>query len=542
MNLLPLACVLISTVQSAQAAPAQNGQGPEYYFLMGRYLESAGKVDEAAASFRKAIELDPKSAEPRAELAALFARQDKAAEAVDAAEDALKMNPKSREANRVLGSVLAALIDQRQPAHPGDDLRTYPQRAIAALEIARGDGTGDLTIDLTLGRLYVDQDRPADAIPLFRRIVNEQPQYSDGWILLAEAQEASGKADAAVETLKSVLDDQPQFFRARVQLAEVYERAHKWQDASDAWAVAQAMNPKNGEIAMHRATALLNSGHPAQARDILRDALAASPDDVRMSFLMAQAQHDAGDLDGAEATARSVHTAHPDDVRTTYLLGQMLEAKARYQDVVDLIKPEVAKLRAANAKGSQIALLLATEGSALVQLKRNDEAIGLLKEAQTLAPEDTTVMFQYGAALDRAGRKTDAEKTFRDVIGRDPLDANALNYLGYMLTEDAASLDEAVTLIQRALKVEPGNPSYLDSLGWAYLRQGRVDLADSPLSTAAEKLPKNSAIQEHLGDLRLKQHRAADAVAAWQRALDGDGESIDRAKIQKKIDAARKQQ
>jgi tetratricopeptide (TPR) repeat protein len=539
MNLLPLVlCLSMAPVQSVQ--PAQPQESPEYYFLMGRYLEGAGKVDAALASFRKAIELDPKSAEPHAELAALYARQDKAAEAVDAAEDALKINPKNKEANRVLGSVLAALIDQHQPAHPGDDLRAYPQRAMAALEIARGDGTGDLTIDLTLARLYLDQDRPADAIPLLRRIVNEQPQYSEGSILLSEAQESSGNTDAAVETLKALLDDQPQYFRGRVQIAEVYERARKWQDAADTWAVVQAMNPKIGEIATHRATALINSGHPEQARDVLREALAASPDDLRMSFLMAQAQHDAGDLDGAEATARSVHAAHPEDVRATYLLGQMLEAKSRYQDVVDLIKPEVARLRAANAKGSQIALLLTTEGSALVQLKRSDEAIGLLKEAETLAPDDTSVLFQYGAALDRAGRHADAEKTFRDVIGRDPLDAGALNYLGYMLTERGTSLDEAVTLIQRALKVEPGNPSYLDSLGWAYLRQGRVDLADSPLSTAAGKLPKNSVIQDHLGDLRLKQRRGADAIAAWQRALDGDGDSIDRAAILKKIDAAKK--
>ena len=76
--------------------------------------------------------------------------------------------------------------------------------------------------------------------------------------------------------------------------------------------------------------------------------------------------------------------------------------------------------------------------------------------------------------------------------------------------------------------------------GWGHLKMGKLDLADAPLSTAADKLPRNSVIQDHLGDLRLKQNRPADAVAAWQRALDGDGESVDRGKIQKKIDAARR--
>ena len=91
------------------------------------------------------------------------------------------------------------------------------------------------------------------------------------------------------------------------------------------------------------------------------------------------------------------------------------------------------------------------------------------------------------------------------------------------------------------VRVEPDNPSFLDSLGWAYVQQGKLDLADPPLTRAAEKLPKNSVIQEHLGDLRLKQNRPADAIAAWKRSLDGDGDSIDRAKIQQKIAGAVKE-
>jgi tetratricopeptide (TPR) repeat protein len=261
-----------------------------------------------------------------------------------------------------------------------------------------------------------------------------------------------------------------------------------------------------------------------------------------MSVMLAQAQRSSGDIEGAEATAKSLIAAHPDDVRATYLMAQMLEAKGRYEEMVDLLKPAIARLRSSNSRTGTVAMLLATEGIALQQLKRNDEAMAVLKEAASMAPDDTTVMFQLGAVLDRAGRHAEAEKAFRDVIAKDPLDANALNYLGYMLAERGGTgLDEAVGFIQRALKVEPDNPSYLDSLGWAYFQQGKIDLADTPLSTAAGKLPKNSVVQDHLGDLRLKQRRTDEAIAAWQRALEGDGESIDKTKIQKKIDQARKQ-
>jgi tetratricopeptide (TPR) repeat protein len=89
--------------------------------------------------------------------------------------------------------------------------------------------------------------------------------------------------------------------------------------------------------------------------------------------------------------------------------------------------------------------------------------------------------------------------------------------------------------LTRALAVEPANPSYLDSLGWAYFQQGRLDLAEQPLAKAAADLPRSSAVQDHLGDLRFRQERFADAAAAWQRALDGDGEGIDRARIERKL-------
>jgi len=547
---MPTLLALAAAATLVAQAPAPRGsEDVLYQFVLGRYLEGAGKVDEAVAAFRKAIELSPASAEPRAELAALYARQDKAREAIEAAEDALKVNPKSVEANRVLGSVLAALSDARQPARPGDDVSAYAKRAIAALEIARGDGTGDLNVDLTLARLYLDVDRYTDAIPLLRRIILEQPQYREGWMLLAEAQSGAGSSEAAIDTLTQLLSEQPQFTRARMQLAD---------------------------IAARRAAALVDSGHAADALALLDAALKQVPGDLRLSFILAQAQRDSGDLEKAEKTARQLFTLHPEDVRTAYLLGQMLEARGKYQEIVDFLKPQIEKLKGASAKPPQIAMLLGSEGLALQQLRKYDEAIAIFNEGVTLAgddpvrhvlliqgysaanrhkealdaaekaratfPNDTSILYQLGAALDRAGRRADAEKALRDVIAKDPLDAGALNYLGYMLAErgGGATLDEAVTLIQRALKIDPDNPSFLDSLGWAYYQQGKLDLADKPLTDAAGRLPENSVIQDHLGDLRQKQNRKADAIAAWQKALAGDGDSIDRAKVQKKIDAAKK--
>ena len=108
-----------------------------------------------------------------------------------------------------------------------------------------------------------------------------------------------------------------------------------------------------------------------------------------------------------------------------------------------------------------------------------------------------------------------------------------------MLAERGRKLDEAVKLLHEAVDLDPYNGSYLDSLGWAYFKRGAYDRAKTYLLRAGEQLPRNSVIQDHVGDLLFATSDRAGAVAAWQRALDGDGRSIERSAIEQKIEKAR---
>ena len=459
--------------QAGRATESGEPETPAYYFLLARHLESIGRVDEAVKAHNRAIALDPGSAELRAELAGFYARQDNAVEAVAHAEAAIARDASNQEANRILGTVYAAFAERRLPVRKGDDPATYPDRAIAALERARGEGT-DPGLDLVLGRLYVQTKNFAKAVPVLSRVVESQPSLVDAAILLSTAQEGAGEPEQAIATLQKVLAENGGSFRAQMRLAEIYEADEQWNEAANAFARAQTLNPRAPMIARRRAVALLSAGRAAESRDLLQTTIASGRPDAKdpvLLYLLAESQRVVKDLDAAQATAQALIAANPEDVRGLHVLSLILQDKG-------------------DIKG--------------------------------------------------------AERALRDLIARDPMDANALNSLGYMLAEQSESLgerndrlDEAVSLLQRALKIEPGNPSYLDSLGWAYFQQGRLDLADAPLTEAADKLKDNSVVQDHLGDLRFKQRRFADAAVAWERALGGDGQSIDKAKIESKIREAR---
>src|SRR5919201_4866102 len=79
--------------------------------MLGRHLESADDVPGAIAAFKRASQLDPRSADIVAELAGLYMRQSRLEEAVQSGEQALKIEPANREAHRVLGIVYATLLE-----------------------------------------------------------------------------------------------------------------------------------------------------------------------------------------------------------------------------------------------------------------------------------------------------------------------------------------------------------------------------------------------------------------------------------------------
>ena len=87
-----------------------------------------------------------------------------------------------------------------------------------------------------------------------------------------------------------------------------------------------------------------------------------------------------------------------------------------------------------------------------------------------------------------------------------PKNAQALNYYGYMLADRGMRLDEARDMIQRALDQEPLNGAYLDSLGWVYFKQNKLEDAEAALRKAVEREPHDPTIRSHLGDV-LRQAR-----------------------------------
>jgi Tfp pilus assembly protein PilF len=120
---------------------------------------------------------------------------------------------------------------------------------------------------------------------------------------------------------------------------------------------------------------------------------------------------------------------------------------------------------------------------------------------------------------EREKKYDQAEQAFQGVLAINPRNGATLNYYGYMLAERGLRLDEAVGFVQRALAQEPNNPSYLDSLGWAYYKQANYGEAEKYLSMAVKGEPHNPTMLSHLGDVFAKTGREDLAQAEWEKSL-----------------------
>ena len=306
----------------------------------------------------------------------------------------------------------------------------------------------------------------------------------------------------------------------------------------------------------------LRADEPAKAVDALTHVVNQNPTSAQGRLSLAQAYAASGDIENAIATLALIVDDEP---RVASTLAQYQEQAGLLKDAAQSYTRALAVEPTSRAlKFRRIATVLsdgnyaqAAAFAAEAQAQHPDDlrfprlraravfeggdparALTILEPTAKAYPKDTTTQLALADLYSDAGRDGDAERTLRQLIEMEPANADALNYLGYLLATRGRALDEAVRLVERALVVDPGNPSYLDSLGWAHFRRGDANEAEKYLSPAAEQLPRNAVVQDHLGDALAGQGRWIDAVAAWTRALVGDGD-IDKAVVERKIQDAR---
>ena len=212
---------------------------------------------------------------------------------------------------------------------------------------------------------------------------------------------------------------------------------------------------------------------------------------------------------------------------------QVLDARIRQVVVLDQLGRDVEAFAVLKdlenrAAGDREVLgnIYLLEAELFTRKNRLKDAEAALTRGLTVLPDDPRLLYARALFQVEHGDSASGEQDLRRLVQLEPDNAEALNALGYTLADRSRKGDaiqaEALTLIEKALKLKPDEPAIIDSLGWLRYRMGDLASAADALRRAYEKLP-DAEIAAHLGEVLWTQGKRDEARRIWAEARSKDG-------------------
>lgn len=469
------------------------------------------------------------------QLSGLYLERGRTAQAVDAARRAYEANTESADYARNLVGVLTA-------AGPAvDELRIYRQLIRSA---------NSPPIALGFGSALVRAGRYREAIEQLREYIKVDPSSASAVGLLAVALRRSGQRPAAAEVLRSGLARAETGSRIDLQvtLAETYEELGRddeamtiYEQAFDSLLSRGALTPVNTPLFNEVATRLVRvcrrAGTQARLQSILnRTRRAIDEHNSVLDSIVIESLRDEGKRREALELTRASSRRNPEDRSLKLTEALILADLGRFAESQELLSNLISGLRETAAEDAAVHQLLSN-----VQLQLGDPvaAEASARRAVALNPDDPESSVQLASALHAAGKHDESEKILAELIARNPEFPVALNNYGYFLLERGVRFEEALAMIEKAVNLEPLNGSFLDSLGWAHFKLGRLEKARELIERSLLYSRRNATAHEHLGDVMRDLGRPNEARRHWEKALELSSATGEVARIKVKLKGGR---
>ncbi len=555
----------------------------EAHKLLGRiYLRSLGDMQPGTQSrevlglaieqYEAMVRIEPKSADNHLLLGRLYFLNKDLVKAENEFKTVLQLDANSEEAV----TNLAYLYNEEGDFKKATELlSSIPESSRSA------------KIYTALGTTYDQQKEYKKAIEAFRQALSMDKENLDAMRGLAQDLANDNQMDAALDEYRTIQDADPQDATAAMRVAEIYRRMGKFDLAMENLKKASALVQDSLEIPYNEALILEAQGKYEDAAQVLQKLVSRPlPADARAGdksnralFLerLGNIYREAGrpllametfrkiiDLGGDEAArgyqdvidayrdqkqwndatrvAQEAVKKLPDDKGLKLTLAQQMADAGKTDESIQLAKSALK----GGAEDRDTYIMLSQIYMRLRRWKDAEDAIAQAEKLAVRPEEKEYVRFVQGSIYERQKKFEQAEQAFRQVLQQNPSNSMALNYLGYMLADHNTHLEEALTLIKKALDLDPQNGAYLDSLGWAYFKLGNYDQAEESLRRAADKTPNDATVQDHLGELYARTNRFKQAATHWERALDEWNKSVpadvdqqDVARVTKKLESTK---
>lgn len=429
-----------------------------------------------------------------ARLGLLYSLLGKKEQAIEANRTAIKKLPGSITGYRHLAQIYF------QSGQYDDGLK--------ALDLGAKQPNPDAAFLIELAELYTGFIRPGSAetikpkaLELYNRAAKLKPANPVLVQKLADGFSQAGAEDKAAEMYLKLLERFPALPGLREKLADLYLRKHDRKRAEEQLREIIRNKPTSpqayyvlGSIAYEESMAVAREQEGDrkaedkklnEAIDYFNQTLLLDPTFQQVYYDLALALINLNKPQDALDTLEKAHDKFPPNFVGEFFAGL---AFSRMKDYTNALK---------HFEGAEI-IARATETNRLTHI----------------------FYYQLGSTYERVQKYDEAETYFKKCLGLSPDYSEALNYLGYMWAERGTHLPEARGMIEKAVKQEPKNAAFLDSLGWVLFKLEKPKEALPFMLRALENSKEPDAtLYDHLGDIYAALHQQDKAREAWRKAV-----------------------
>lgn len=524
--------------------------------LLGRiYLRSLGDVNagsgqsemasRAIEQFREINRLDPSDAESALWLARLYRLKNEHDKAEQVLRGILKTDPENEQAVEQLTQLLmdegksaeaVALLEgitEHSPTPVLLDLLgdAYTQshdleKAEKAYRKAADMDPSEPSHQRGLGQTLLAEEKYPEALKVYQKLSDLMPDDSDVYLRIAQIYRELHQLDKAEENLVKARQYAPGSLEVMYNEGMLYESQGRYEDAIRV--LSDAVTGIKGQPAMpsrRRSLSILyqqlgqlyreNQNYQAAIYTFEELGRLGDEEDRRARMMIMDTYRAAKDLPRALQAGKEAMAKYPADPGIRASCALLLGENQQTDEAAKILKAQLH----GDAADRDTYLNIAQVYERGRRYKEAEQAARTAEALPGRPRDNEMVWFLLGAIYERQKFYDKAEEQFKKVLAVNPKNAPVLNYYGYMLGDLGIRLDEAQGLVERALREDPYNGGYLDSLGWIYFKQKNDVDAEAMLHKALVRESHDPTIHSHLGDVYARLGRPDLAAAEWEKSL-----------------------
>jgi tetratricopeptide (TPR) repeat protein len=403
------------------------------------------------------------------------------------------------------------------------------------------------------GQILVRQGKPADAVPILKAVLRATPNNYLAHLYLGIALQQTEDPVGAEREIREAQRVRPGNPGTQFLLAELGRSTRNVDLLFNSAENLLAAFPRSASAYVLRGTAALawkqNSGGEAD----FKKAIEVDPRSPVGYAALGQLRVEQGKYAEAEKLFRQSLGADPAYMYAMRQLALLMAKTGRSGEAISMMNEKVAK--APNSANAQAILgelqygakqYQAAEASLTNAVKLNpelDSAWQVLGQTQAVqgnldgtvatyehwgvvAPINSTPYVLLGEIHEMRHDWTLAEKAYRKALERDPNNPIAANNLANGMLERTGDPQAALSLALNALKVDPSSSVIADTVGLAYIREGKYQQAIEVLSNALRTDDQSASLHFHISQALRETGQAKEAAVHMERARKIDPELV----------------